>query len=56
MNEGERNNRDPRRGLPSVAERRKTNIPLEDDVQRELGQREMIERTVNDFGHDSPSR
>ena len=27
MNRREVNNRDPRRGLPSLAERRKTNIP-----------------------------
>lgn len=31
MNRGERNNRDPRRGLPSAAEREKTNVPLKDD-------------------------
>lgn len=31
MNRGERTYRDPRRGLPSLAQRRRTNIPVEED-------------------------
>jgi hypothetical protein len=35
---GECGNRDPRRGLPSAAERRKTNAPMRSDVNRELSE------------------
>lgn len=42
MNRGERNNRDPRRGLPSAAEREKTNVPLKDD-ETARSERKIIE-------------
>lgn len=35
---GECGNRDPRRGLPSAAERRKTNAPIRSDMNRELSE------------------
>ncbi len=31
MNRGELSRPDPRRGLPSIAERQKTNVPLENE-------------------------
>jgi hypothetical protein len=36
MNRREPNNRDPRRGLPSLAERRKTNIPSVVDSKKAI--------------------
>jgi hypothetical protein len=48
MNRRERNNPDPRRGLPSVAERQKTNVPLKND-ERALREREALKRSVRAF-------
>ena len=54
MNRRERN-KDPRRGLPNVAEQRKTNIPLEND-ERVHSEREAIERPVRVLDDNRPAR
>jgi hypothetical protein len=53
MNRGERSSRDPRRGLPSVAERQKTNVPLEDNG-RSHSEREAIERPIRALDDNRP--
>ena len=54
MNRRERS-KDPRRGLPSVAEQRKTNIPLEND-ERAHSEREAIERPTRTLDDNRPAR
>jgi len=56
MNRDEHSSRDPRRGLPSAAELRRTNIPLEEDREKQLSERETIERAVNDLEDNRPAR
>jgi hypothetical protein len=55
MNRGERSSRDPRRGLPSVAERQKTNVPLENNG-RSHSEREAIERPIRALDDNRPVR
>jgi len=55
MNRREPTSRDPRRGLPSMAERQKTNIPLEND-RRTHGERETIERPIRALDDNRPAR
>lgn len=54
MNRRERN-KDPRKGLPSLAEQRKTNIPLEND-EKAHSEREAIERPVRVLDDNRPAR
>ena len=55
MNRREPTSRDPRRGLPSMAERQKTNIPLEKD-RRKHSERETIERPISVLDDNRPAR
>lgn len=48
-------NKDPRRGLPNVAEQRKTNMPLENG-ERAHSEREAIERPVRVLDDNRPAR
>ena len=48
MNHREPINRDPRRGLPNMAERQKTNVPAKEN-ETDVGERKAIERAVRDF-------
>jgi hypothetical protein len=48
MNRREGNNRDPRRGLPSLAERRKTNIPSAVDSKKAI-EHELVTQDKHRF-------
>ena len=45
MNRDGRNSRDPRRGLPSLAERRRTNVPVEPAKTERRTEHDDFERT-----------
>jgi hypothetical protein len=47
MNYAGRNSRDPRRGLPSLAERRRTNFPVEPAKTERRAEHDEFERSPN---------
>jgi hypothetical protein len=55
MNHREPASRDPRRGLPSMVERQKTNVPLEDD-ELHTSERKTIERAARTLDDNRPVR
>jgi hypothetical protein len=55
MNHREPTGRDPRRGLPSMVERHKTNVPLKDD-EPDTSERTTIERAVRRLDDNHPVR
>jgi hypothetical protein len=55
MNHREPASRDPRRGLPSMTERQKTNIPLEND-ETTHSERKIIERAARTLDDNRPVR
>lgn len=55
MNHREPTSRDPRRGMPSMVERHKTNVPLKDD-ELDTSERKTIERAVRGLDDNRPVR
>jgi len=55
MNRREPFSRDPRRGLPSMLERQKTNVPFKDD-ETDISERKTIERAVRALNDNHPVR